>query len=292
MHDEFTTKNLFGPLIGALAGTLLGGCSTAPINTWLMAKGQTNAMKEVMERNDKIVPLSSLAMERGKPLLLLLHGATDDPTEMLDIARDCRGQYTILLYSYNYHQPIEKVALGLVREMKTLKANLAPLAAEGRSVENVTVITFSYSAIVFRKAVLIADDKTLFSGASLIQLVPTAGGSFFARGMRNPVAASLVSMASKPSVAENPYGSFAEEIWEGEGNRRFYEVINPSRMQTILLEGDAHSVARIEDKEVQKRYHNGIGSNVVVIPKSLGVTHEYFPSHPVVLACLRKMLEL
>ena len=42
--------------------------------------------------------------------------------------------------------------------------------------------------------------------------------------------------------------------------------------------------------DVRARYCNGIGPNVVVIPKSAGVTHDYFPTQPAALAYLRLQL--
>jgi len=257
----------------------------------LTAEGETNVMKEVMERKDKIVDLSSQGVCREKPVLLLLHGATDDPTEMMDIFREWRGEYHVFLYSYNYHRPIKKVAMDLVREMRARRAEIESLNEQKSPIGNETVVTFSYAAIIFRMAVIMADDPGLFSSVSLIQLVPTAGGSFLARDMKSPLLALLVSLASKPSAAVNPYGRLARELWEGEGNRKFYEAIKPARMRSIVLEGDAHSLAGVLDREVQKRYENGIGPNVVVIPKGSGVTHEYFPTEPAGLAYLRKELE-
>jgi hypothetical protein len=180
---------------------------------------------------------------------------------------------------------VEKLAADLVGEMKKFRA-------QNRFPGHPTFVVYSYAAIVFREAVILADDKTLFSDAALIQLVPTAGGSFLARGLEHPVAAWLVSLASKSSAAENPFGSFAEKLWEGDGNAKFYEAIDSRRMHTILLEGDSHSLAGVKNAGVQRRYRNGLGPNVVVIPKSSGVTHECFPNHPVALAYLRTLLGL
>jgi hypothetical protein len=285
---EFFSKPAFnlpwmGGLIAVVAGALLNGCTTVPGNPLLLTEGHGNLMKEVMERKDKIISLSPL--DPDKPALLLLHGATDDPTEMMDIVREWRGQYNVFLYSYNYHNRVEKAAADLTCEMTKLKA-------ENRFPPTVTVLVYSYSAIVFREAVITGKETGLFANASLIQLVPTAGGSFMARTLRFPIAAFLVSLASATSTAENPYGSFAEKIWDGAGNKKFYEVINPLRMHTILVEGDSHSLAGVKNKNVQRRYKNGIGPNVVVIPKSTGVTHDYFPTQPAALAYLRTILEL
>lgn len=272
-------------LFALIASGLVSGCATAPANNPLTGKEKATVMREIMERKDRIIQVSPQETDGNKPVLLLLHGATDDPTEMMDIVREWSGKYNVFLYAYNFHGRVEKVASNFVSEVKRLKAG-------GGFCSNATVVVYSYSAIVFREAVIIADERALFSDMSLIQLVPTAGGSFQARGMKNPFWAWLVSLASKPSRAENPYGSFSKQLWEGEGNRKFYEVINPSRVHTIRLEGDSHSLAGATDKKVRQRYNNGIGPNVVVIPKSAGVTHDYFPTHPVALEYLRRLLEL
>ena len=255
-----------------------------PANQSLLTDGQAGAMREVMARKDHIVNLSRPGTDDHKPILLLLHGATDDPTEMMAIVQEWRGKYDVFLYAYNYHERVQHVAAKLVDELKRLQARRHFPAS-------LTMVTFSYSAIVFRTAVVRAADPTLFAGVSLVQLVPTAGGSFLARSLNNPLAVFLVSLASKPSYAERPYGRFAEEIWGAAGSEKFYAAIRPERMHTILIEADEHSLAGIKDQKVQARYHSGLGPNVVVIATSLGVTHDYFPTHPVGLAYLRRALE-
>jgi pimeloyl-ACP methyl ester carboxylesterase len=265
-------------IVAIVAGMALGSAS-API-PFTETKPGPAKLKEIMARNDRLVQLSDPDCQ--KPPLILLHGATDDPTEMIAIAREWRTEYNVFLYSYNFHGRIEKVAAHLVNEFKRLKTNHA-LA------DDATVIAFSYGAIVFREAVILSPSS--FAGDRLIQLVPTAGGSFYARGMENRLAAFVISLASKQSAAANPYGAFARQVWEGQGNETFYSAINPKRMQTILVEGDANSVSRIKDATIQRRYKNGIGENVIIIPKSAGVSHEYFPVEPGGLEYLRKVME-
>ena len=273
-------------ITAVLLGTVLCGCSHVAVNKSPATSGEAKAVHEAMRRKDEIIFLSAPELDPHKPVLLLLHGATDDPSEMMGIVEKYRGKYDVLLYAYNYHQPIRKVAVDLNREMKLLRAKMKKL-----NLENLTVVTYSYSASVFRQAVLKADDGVLFSGVSLIQMVPTVGGSYLARGLKNPVAAWFTGLASKPSAVENPYGWIARELWGKAGNQKFYETIPPQRVQSILIEEDPHSVARIQDEEIQLRYRNGIGGNVVVIPKSGGATHEYFPSEPFALGYLQKALE-
>jgi len=247
---------------------------------------ENNASKsklgEIMERHDRLVQLSDPNCQ--KPPLFLIHGATDDPTEMMAIAREWKKEYNVYLYSYNYHKRVEKIAADFVNELRRLKAS-------GLLVCDATVIAFSYGAIVFREAVILAPDSSLFAGDRLIQITPTAGGSYFARGMENRLASFVISMASKPAAAANPYGAFAKHVWEGEGNEKFYSVIDSERMQTILVEGDANSVSLIQDEKVQRRYKNGIGENVIMVPRSAGVSHEYFPVEPAGLEYLRRVME-
>lgn len=240
-------------------------------------------MKEVMARKDRIVHLSVRESGRAKPVLLLLHGATDDPTEMMDIVREWRTAYDVSMYCYNYHRPVESVGADLVKEITRVRA-------ENGLVTNATVVVFSYSAIVFREAVISADDWSLFSGMSLIQLVPTAGGSRLASWLRIPIIGYLAGLASKPSAAENPYGRLTKKLWDDEGNNRFCEAIRPERTSTLLVEGDSHSLAQEKDKNVRRRYLNGIGRHIVVIPKSSGVIHDYLPTHSIALAYLRNLL--
>ena len=280
-----------GIAAAAISAVILSGCSIVPVHSLPLARGPRDVMKEVMACSNKLVLISEREFQRGQPMLVLLHGATDDPSEMLAIAQERMFTHNVFLYSYNFHQPIDRVARDFVREMKGLQAAQPEFFAARAPRRTLTVVNYSYSAIVFRKAVLLAGDDDLFSGAAIVQLVPTAGGSFLARHMGNPIAAALVALASKFSVAENPYGGLAEELWDGEGNQRFYEAIDARRMRTLLVEDDPHSLARVADTEVQRRYQNGIGPNVVTIPKRSGVTHENFPTHPVALDYLRTILE-
>ena len=273
-----------------VAGTVLTGCATFPASPCIDLQRKPDVIQEVMGRKNKIVLLSSQELRHDQPILLLLHGATDDPTEMMGIANEWAATHNVLLYSYNFHQPLEKVASDFLKEVSALKERMETIASENSPGGSMTVVNYSYSAIVFRKSVLLSDDRQLFAGTSLIQLVPTAGGSFLARGMRYSVVAWLVSLASEFSAAQNPYGRMAEELW-GEGNKKFHEAIDPQRMHTFLVEGDSHSLAKVGNNRVLQRYRNGVGSNVVIIPKELGVTHDNFPNHPLVLAHLRKIID-
>jgi hypothetical protein len=270
--------------IAVLALALLSGCTTVPQNPLRAGEGGPYVMKEIMARHDRIIHLSSQEMNDGKPVLLLLHGATDDPTEMMDIVRAWRGKYDVYLYAYNYHHRVQTVAANFVNDLKRLRA-------ENRINGDETIVVYSYAAIVFRQAVISTDDRTLFADATLIQLVPIAGGSHLARGIKNPLTAWVVSLFSHPTHAVDPYGNFAAHLWAGAGNQKFYDTINPSRMHSIVVEGDPHSVAGMADPAIRAHYCNGIGQNVIVIPKSPDVNHDYFPTQPAALAYLQKLLE-
>jgi pimeloyl-ACP methyl ester carboxylesterase len=265
--------------IAVAAGVALG--SALPPSGFAEDQPKKSKLGEIMERHDRLVQLSDPACQ--KPLLLLIHGATDDPTEMMAIAREWKDDYNVFLYSYNYHKRVEKIAADLVNELQRLKAK--GLAG------NATVIAFSYGAIVFREAVIQSPDSNLFAGDRLIQIAPPAGGSFFARAMENRLASFVISMASKPAAAANPYGAFAKHVWEGQGNEKFYTVIDSKRMLTFAVEGDPNSVSRIQDEKIQRRYKNGVGDNVIIVPKSAGISHEYFPVEPAGLEYLRKVME-
>lgn len=270
----------------ALLGVaLLAGCASPSSPDWRPGSdGSAALLKELMARQDKLVDLSPTKSRAGKPIFLLLHGATEDPTEMMPIVREWRKEYDVLEYSYNFHERVETVALNLVRELGNLKAEPGHGAP-------MTVLVYSYSAIVFREAVILADDPPLFANTTLIQLVPTAGGSREAESMKLPLATELVSPVSKPSEAENPYGSFAEQIWAGEGNKIFHQAIPSSKIHTIIVAGDSHSLADVKDPGVQERYQNGLGTNVLTIPSYAGVEHGHIPANPVVLQYLRGLLK-
>ena len=267
-----------------VAGVLISGCATRPANPLLTDKADVAATKEIMARKDEIIQLSSPETDGNRPVLLLLHGATDDPTEMMDIVREWRGKYNVFLYAYNCHARVQTLGSDFVKEFQRLKT-------DNRFRGPITIVVYSYAAIVFREAVISVDDRTLFSGVALIQMVPTAGGSFLARSIKNPLLAWVVSLASQPAHAEDPWGRFAEQLWSGAGNRKFYSIIPPEHMHTLRLEGDPHSLAGVADEQVRERYRNGLGPNVVLIPKSSRVTHDYFPTNPVALGYLRKLLE-
>src|SRR3954462_7689957 len=70
--------------VAIAAGAALGG-TFAPPGSADNSKKESK-IREIMERNDRLVQLS--AADCRKPPLLLLHGATDDPTEMMAIARE------------------------------------------------------------------------------------------------------------------------------------------------------------------------------------------------------------
>ena len=278
------------PLILLLA-VLCGGCSLVPADQLLFSKDESPLERQIMARNDKIILVSSPKIDRNKPVLLLLHGATDDPREMMEIAEAFRDRYNVFLYVYNFHAPIEKASGDLVTEFKKLVANDKKLGGWGSSLRNTTVITYSYSAAVFRKTVLLADDPALFKDVKLIQMLPTVGGSYRARGLGSNAVTEVVSKISEPSAVQNPHGPIAEDLWDGEASRKFYHSIPLARMQTILLQDDPNSVAKMNDYEIQRRYENGIGRNVFIMPPEPGVTHENFPIQPETLAYLRRILE-
>jgi len=196
--------------IAVVAGVALGS-ALAPTGFAEDSAGKSK-LGEIMERHDRLVQLSDPNCR--KPPLFLIHGATDDPTEMMAIAREWKNEYNIFLYSYNYHKRVEKIAADFVNELRRVKAS-------SRLVGDATVIAFSYGAIVFREAVIQSPDSNLFAGDRLIQIAPPAGGSYFARAMENRFASFVISMASKPAAAANPYGAFAKHVWE-DGNEKFY----------------------------------------------------------------------
>jgi len=270
-------------VICLVAGVLISGCATRPANPLFTDKADVAATKEIMARKDQIIQIPTPITDGGRPVLLLLHGATDDPTEMMDIVREWRGTYDVFLYAYNCHIRVQTVASDFVKEVERLKT-------ANRFHGPMTIVVYSYAAIVFREAVISADDRTVFAGVYLIQMVPTAGGSFFERSIKNPLLAWVISLVSHPAYAENPWGRFAEQLWAGAGNRKFYSIIPPDHMHTLCLEGDPHSLAGVADEQVRERYRNGLGPNVVLIPKSSRVTHDYFPTNPVALGYLRRLL--
>jgi len=165
------------------------------------------------------------------------------------------------------------------------------LKRRGEFGQDVTFVVYSYSAIPFREAVIISDPR-IFADASLVQLVPTAGGSRWGVVMRFPPwLPKVVWLASKPSVAEAPFGRLAEELWDGPGNQKFYQVIKSNRVQTVRLEGDPHSLELMKNRSVQRRYHNGLGPNVMVIPKTEGLSHDYFTTNAICLTYLNLALD-
>src|SRR5215475_11475692 len=141
--NGFSWRTLMRMSFIAVAAGVALGSALAPAG-FAENNPAKSKLGEIMERNDRLVQLSDPACQ--KPLLLLIHGATDDPTEMMAIAREWKDDYNVFLYSYNYHKSVEKIAADLVNELQRLKAK--GLAG------NATVIAFSYGAIVFREAVI------------------------------------------------------------------------------------------------------------------------------------------
>src|SRR5438128_2073186 len=117
-------------LVGrAIILLLLGltGCSTLGKNKLLNETHEARVVREIMARNGKIVLLSPRDLDRKKPVLVLLHGATEDPTEMMEIVRDCSGKYNVLLYAYNHHRSIKRLACDFVSEMGSLRERMKNL---------------------------------------------------------------------------------------------------------------------------------------------------------------------
>lgn len=270
---------------------VLTGCCSRQGKHDLCARPEAATLREIMARRDRILLLSSPRLDPGKPVLVVLHGATEDPTEMMEIVRECSGTHNVLLYVYNHHRFIRKLASDFNREMELLRERLKRAGADADLVQNVSILTFSFSAAVFRQAVLLSKDSTLYACATVIQIVPTAGGSYLARGMGLPLVGPLVSLASKPSAAENPYGRISARLWGDRANQQFYRIINFERVHSILVEGDPHSLAQASTEELRKRYRNGVGPNITFFAKSTGVVHEYAPSHPAVVKCVRRLLD-
>src|SRR5262245_36261144 len=89
-HSGRKPGGLWRSLVAGATLSLLMGCASPP-----PAKQYSfspDVMQAVMKRKNKVVRLSG-EKDRGKPVLLLLHGATDDPTEMLDIGQEWTGEY-------------------------------------------------------------------------------------------------------------------------------------------------------------------------------------------------------
>ena len=121
--NQVFRKEIAAAFYGLRSRELFLAAAAAPMDPALLTtEGETNVMQQVMARKDKIIWLSARDFQRNKPVLLLLHGATDDPTEMLEIYKEWRGKYNVCLYSYNFHRSIKKVAADLAGEMKILKA--------------------------------------------------------------------------------------------------------------------------------------------------------------------------
>ena len=159
---------------------LLSGCSHVSTDHFPRRKAEAATIRPAMQRKNEIIFLSSPEMDANKPVLLLLHGATEDPMEMMDIAREWQGTYNVLLYSYNFHRPIKTIAADLVREMNTLHVRLETLRAQFTPVQNLTVVTYSYSAAIFRKAV--QQNKAGFvSARSIIVLLKAISRNFINR---------------------------------------------------------------------------------------------------------------
>src|SRR6185436_16647799 len=75
-------------LVAGVVLALFTGCASNPPAKQYSFSPEV--MQAVMERKNKVVQLSG-DMDRDKPVLLLLHGATEDPKEMMDIAQEWTG---------------------------------------------------------------------------------------------------------------------------------------------------------------------------------------------------------
>ena len=125
-----------GTIAAVFLGTILCGCRQVVPDKSPATRGEATAIHEAMRRKDEIVYLSTPELDPQKSVLLLLHGATDDPSEMMGIVEAFREKYNVLLYAYNYHQPLKKVALDLDDELKLLRVRMKKLNVENLNVES------------------------------------------------------------------------------------------------------------------------------------------------------------
>jgi len=76
---------------------IFSGCTTVPrgnFDTFAIAEPK---QKEVMERKGNLVQLSGDS-RNTRPVLVLLHGATPDPSEMMEIARQWNKEYAVFCF--------------------------------------------------------------------------------------------------------------------------------------------------------------------------------------------------
>ena len=123
---------------------------------------------------------------------------------------------------------------------------------------------------------------------SLIQLVPTAGGSFRARFLGNPLIGRFVPWPQTSAPPRIPTARLRRNSRGAEGNQQFFGQDPPWTMRTILLQGGIPGPGAGTRESAPDC--NGIGTDVTVIGGSAGVTHENFPTHPVGLEFLGKAL--
>src|SRR4051812_23778453 len=127
-------------IYGAIVAGLLGGCASLPVNSFGSSVKGRSVMQEVMARENRLILVSSPELDSKKPVLLLLHGATEDPMEMMAIANAWKGTYNVFIYAYNFHQPIQDLGSQLVSESKRLRAAMSRFQDVGKPIEDLTVV--------------------------------------------------------------------------------------------------------------------------------------------------------
>ena len=273
---EFISKSL-RLVVGALVAQAVGNMSAET------AKPRADDLRRIMVREQKgrIIVLTS---NPEKPSLLIVTGAREnDPVGSVEyITTEYGKDFNILLYVYNETNPIENLARDLVEGVKPFKGHF-----------DFTVITNSYGAVIFRKAV-ISPGGDIFSGASLMQQVPTAGGSALAEIVEYPLIGWPVFLTKygRISSAQNPYGNIEKALYGPEGEKAFNERIPPENVFTIRIggKGDRHSLEYNRNKGIHERYTNGIGVNVYTIPETPGVNHGNLPQQPGAMKIVRGFL--
>jgi len=236
--------------------------------------------------------LPELDFDPSKKNMLFIVGAEDaNPIITVDdIKSHFRDKYNIFINIYDYQNPFKYLVDDLVVKVRKLK--------EDYKIKNsLTVVAYSYGAVIFRAAALSEKSEGLFDGTNLKQFAPVAGGAqdvdVWARYFHTP---SLFYMSQKGtwvkrddihiSRALNPYDTTQNDLYTPQKTAEFTKKMGS--IFTLLAGTDDQTMANSPIPQVRQMYKNGVGPNYEVIASA---THEDLPNNHEALVALARSLD-
>jgi len=223
----------------------------------------------------------------SKPSIIFIHGARGgSPLDYEAYIKSYMGKYNMFVYSYNEKLSLGKISDNLAIEFREAKNSY-------KNLDKAAIVANSYGNLVVRKAVIDNNDN-LFKNITMVQLVPTLGGSsetiglyIFEPGIRALLIKCIGGGAGwHVATVLDPLGPTEEALFNKESCRKFLDGIQ--RTYILRVTDDPHSPGHIdtlqemlttkEDEEkFQHLYENGLAgaSSIITYKFDTDNPHDY-----------------